>query len=312
MDSRDVLIGQLVAFGLRQEQAAALAEELTQLAQSMIAQVLYAALQSSAVARAAPPPLSPVAPTPAPTMPPPALASPPPPAPPLEPTQAAPAFWGNAVPHRPVKGATPALSSMPAPQNVQMIHTAPPSSGRVEMSHPQGLGMPGSTLPQTPYAGELQPGESRVVIRNPDGTIETPRVGAGAPPGALLFGPQTPPLAAQHSAAPGVAPPAPTVAMIPPPATAVASSMAPAGLASEIVSVRKANSLDAPTLAAMKRILEGKPAEASAIYSLTMLGLVERGEGGALQLSQEGREVYYTAQHTNAAAAAPAAAEGAP
>lgn len=299
MDTRDVLIDQFEIFGLPKEQATELADELTQLAQGMFARVLYEAHRRTSAARASSSLASPPAA---------AAASPaPPPAAHHEPSQAAPLFWG-AIPARPSKGVTPAITSMPPPQNVQMIHTAPPSSGRVEMSHPQGTA---GMVPQS-YAGELQPGESRVVIRNPDGTIETPRVGPGAPPGALLFGPQTPPLAVQHSAGPGVAPPAstaPTVAMIPAPAVAVASSMAPAGLASEIVSVRKANSLDAPTLAAMKRILEGKPAESGAIYTLTMLGLVERGEGGALQLSQEGREVYYTAQHTNTAAAA---AEGAP
>ena len=239
-------------------------------------------------------------------------ASQPPPAPaaPAAPTmghglQAAPSFWGGVQP-RAARGISPAQFEAAPRKNVEVIHAAPPSSGRVEIIQPgRPLGSLG--VPQGPYQGDLQPGETRVVIHNPDGTILTPRVGPGAPPGDLLFGGATPPVAAGYTAAPGVAPPAAPAAPAAP-VVPVASSMAPGGLASEIASVRKANELSPSNMEALKAILENRLPDPGEVYSLTMLGLVVRGENGRLDVSQEGREAYYTATHLHARAAAAAAA----
>lgn len=182
--------------------------------------------------------------------------------------QAAPAFWPAST-ARPVRGITPAAAVGPAPPNVQISTTQPaPSGARVEITN--------STGQYQAYSGELQPGESRVEIRNPDGSITRPQKG----PGDLLFGAATPPVLTPAT---------------PAGATPVAS-FKPAGLASEVSSVRLAQELSPSKRTAMQAILDGRTPDPAEAVALSALGLVV-AKNGTLELTQEGREAFYIAGH---------------
>jgi hypothetical protein len=87
--------------------------------------------------------------------------------------------------------------------------------------------------------------------------------------------------------------------------------MAPGGLASDIASVRKANQLGPSSLVALRAILEHRLPDPGEVYELTMLGLVVK-QNGRLELTQEGRETYYTAKVLQDRAAEAAASPAAP
>lgn len=194
------------------------------------------------------------------------------------------------------KGQTPAPlpQAGPPPPNVQISPAGIPASGaRVQITP-----APGATIfPAAAggYTGDLQPGQQRVEITLPDGTIQPPilvdkdhRVLTPLP-GAL-------PVAAGPLAAP----------------VPVAVAAAPGTLAGAMESVKIAGQLGPKQLDAMRAIQRGDETPLSSV--LIALGLVELKDG-ELVLSEGGRTALALAEvkiARDAAAAATVAATLAP